>query len=114
MPYKEPEKKRDYQREYMRLQRGGQGFTPAQVSIPLEFKLKTAQDILNLLSEQISAVKRDPVAGTLEKARTIGYLAGIALKAVEATGLEVRVLSLEGILLRRKAPTPEGRKEFSL
>jgi hypothetical protein len=85
MPHKDPEKKRDYQREYMRLQFGGLSLTPAQVSIPLGFKLNTAQDILDLLAEQISAVK-NPLAGTLEKARTIGYLASISLRAVETTG----------------------------
>jgi CII-binding regulator of phage lambda lysogenization HflD len=98
MPYKNPEKKRDYQREYKRLQR----LTPAQVSIPLEFKLKTAQDILELLAEQICAVKRDPEAGTLEKARTIGYLASIALRAVETAELEVRVEEIERMLENRE------------
>jgi len=104
MPYKNPEKRRDYQREYKRLQR----LTPAQVSIPLEFKLKTAQDILELLAEQISAVKRDPEAGTLEKARTIGYLASIALRAVETAELEARVEEIERMLENRPL---ENREE---
>jgi len=106
MPYKNPEKKRDYQREYKRLQRGA--LTPAQVSIPLEFKLKTAQDILELLAEQICAVKRDPEAGTLEKARTIGYLASIALRAVETAELEARVEAIERMLENRPL---ENREE---
>jgi len=98
MPYKNPEKRRDYQREYKRLQR----LTPAQVSIPLEFKLKTAQDILKLLAEQICAVKEDQEAGTLEKARVIGYLASIALRAVETSELEARVEALERIFEARE------------
>jgi CII-binding regulator of phage lambda lysogenization HflD len=98
MPYKNPEKRRDYQREYKRLQR----LTPAQVSIPLEFKLKTAQDILRLLSSEISAVKEDQEAGTLEKARVIGYLASIALRAVETSELEARVEALERIFEARE------------
>jgi|GEM_PF-1571114 len=68
MPHKDPEKKRDYQREYMRLQFGGLSLTPAQVSIPLEFKLNTAQDILGLLAEQISAVKK-PLSGDLRESQ---------------------------------------------
>ena len=98
MPYKNPEKRRDYQREYKRLQR----LTPAQVSIPLEFKLKTTQDILKLLAEQICAVKEDQEAGTLEKARVIGYLASIALRAVETSELEARVEALERIFEARE------------
>ena len=102
MPFKDPEKQRDYQREYMRLQRRGLNFTPAQVSIPLEFKLKTAQDILKLLAEQICAVKEDQEAGTLEKARVIAYLASIALRAVETSELEARVEALERIFEARE------------
>ena len=40
-------------------------------------------------------------AGTLEKARCIGYLAGIALKAIEAGDLAARLEALESVLKRR-------------
>lgn len=93
MPYKDPEKRRAYHREYSRLKRVGQ--TPGQTPLPSEFRLKTAQDVLDLLQEQINAVREDKEAGTLEKARTIGYLAGIALKAVEVANLESRIAALE-------------------
>src|SRR5919199_6167981 len=81
MPYRDPEKQRAYQREYRRMQRAGSCATPSQTQISLPFRLKTAHDVLALLEEQVHAIRAEPAAGTLEKARAIGYLAGIALKA---------------------------------
>jgi hypothetical protein len=103
MPYKDPETRRDYQREYKRMQRTGSSQTPGQTLVPLPFRLKTAYDVLTLIEEQVNAVREEPEAGTLEKARTIGYLAGIALKAVEVADLSGRVEALEQVLRRRKA-----------
>ena len=103
MPYKDPEKQRDYQREYKRLQRAGSSQTPGQTLVPLPFRLKTAQDVLALIEEQVNAVREEPEAGTLEKARAVGYLAGIALKAVEVVDLSGRVEALEQVLRKRKA-----------
>src|SRR5215218_8005775 len=103
MPYRDPEKQRDYQREYKRMQRAGSSQTPGQTLVPLPFRLKTARDVLALIEEQVNAVREEPEAGTLEKARAVGYLAGIALKAVEVADLSVRVESLEQVLKRRKA-----------
>ena len=103
MPYRDPEKQRDYQREYKRMQRAGSSQTPGQTLVPLPFRLKTAQDVLALIEEQVNAVREEPEAGTLEKARAIGYLAGIALKAVEVADLSGRVEALEQVLRRRKA-----------
>ena len=103
MPYQDPEKRRDYQREYKRMRRAGSSQTPGQTLVPLPFRLKTAQDVLALIEEQVNAVREEPEAGTLEKARTVGYLAGIALKAVEVADLSGRVEALEQVLRRRKA-----------
>jgi hypothetical protein len=103
MPYKDPEKQRGYQREYKRMQRAGSSQTPGQTLVPLPFRLKTAQDVLALIEEQVNAVREEPEAGTLEKARAIGYLAGIALKAVEVADLSARLEAVEQVLRRRKA-----------
>jgi hypothetical protein len=67
----------------------------------LPFRLKTAADVLQLLEEQVVAIRADPEAGTLEKARTIGYLAGVSLKAIEAGNLAARIEMLETILKQR-------------
>jgi len=102
MPFADPDKARDYQREYRRIQRGGDGrTTPCTTPVPLPFRLKTAADVLSLLEEQVTAVRADSEAGALEKARAVGYLAGVALKAIEAGNLAARIEMLEGVLKQR-------------
>jgi hypothetical protein len=103
MPHKDPETRRDYQRDYKRMQRAGSSQTPGQTLVPMPFRLKTAYDVLALLEEQVVAVRDEPEAGTLEKARTIGYLAGNTLKAVEVADLSGRVEAMERVLKRKKA-----------
>ena len=102
MPYKDPGQQQAYQREYGRLRRAGSTQTPGQTAIPLPFRLKTAADVLALLEEQVTAVRDDPEAGTLEKARVVGYLAGIALKAIEAGDLAARLEAVEATLKGRR------------
>ena len=102
MPYKNPDRQRDYQREYGRLRRAGEKQTPGQTLIPTAFRLKTTADVLALIEEQVVAVRADPDAGTLEKARVVGYLAGIALKSIEAGDLAARLEALESVLKARR------------
>lgn len=102
MPYKDPERQKAYLREYQRIRRAGLQ-TPGKTELPSTFRLQTAKDVLNLLQEQINAVRDDAEAGTLEKARCIGYLAAIALKAVETANLEARIEALEAVLKGRGA-----------
>jgi hypothetical protein len=102
MPYADAEKSREYQREYRRLRRAGDGCTtPGTTPVPLPFRLRTAADVLALLEEHVAAVRADREAGALEKARTVGYLAGVALKAIEAGNLAARIEMLEAVLKRR-------------
>ena len=103
MPYRDPERQAQYQREYKRLRRVGSGGTPVHPAIPPEVRLRTAADVLALLGEQVQAVRADPAAGALEKARTVGYLAGIALRAIEAGDLAARLEALEAVLKARRA-----------
>ena len=103
MPYSDPDKSRTYQREYQRMRRAGEMCqTPGKTQLPGEFRLKSAQDVIALLGEQLDAVRDEPEAGTLEKARCIGYLAGIALKAIEAGNMAARLEALEVALKQRK------------
>jgi hypothetical protein len=102
MPFSDPDRARDYQREYRRTRRNGdESTTPCTTPIPLPFRLKTAADVLALLEEQVEAVRSEQEAGTLEKARTIGYLAGVSLKAIEAGNLAARIEMLEKVLKLR-------------
>jgi hypothetical protein len=108
MPHADPDQARDYQREYRRLRRAGDACTtPGTTPVPLSFRLQTAADVLDLLEEQVEAVRADAKAGTLEKARCIGYLAGITLKAIEAGNLAARIEALEAVLKQRNG---EGKR----
>jgi hypothetical protein len=102
VPYKDPARQQEYQREYKRLQRAGDCQTPGQTRVPLPFRLKTAADVLALLEEQVAAVRGDETLATVERARTVGYLAGISLKAIEAGDLAARIEGLEAALKLRK------------
>ena len=103
MPYRDPDRQREYQREYGRMRRAGEPQTPGQTLVPLPFRLKTAADALKLLEEQVAAVREDPEAGTLERACCVGYLVGVALKAIEAGDLAARLEAVEAVLKARRA-----------
>lgn len=104
MPYADPDRSRGYQREYRRLRRSGDTCTtPGTSPLPAGFRLQTAADVLALLGDQIEAVRTDAQAGTLEKARAVGYLAGIALRAIEAGDMAARLEMLEAVLKARGA-----------
>jgi hypothetical protein len=102
MPFSDPDRARNYQREYRRTRRAGDtSTTPGTTPIPLPFRLKTAADVLDLLEEHIRAIRAEQDAGTLEKARCVGYLASIALKAIETGNLAARIEMLETVLKQR-------------
>ena len=51
---------------------------------------------------QLAAADRaDPWTGVAEKARAAGYLAGVALKAIEVGNLASRIELLEAVLKQR-------------
>ena len=103
MPYRDPEQRRAYDREYKRTARTGGGPTPGQTRVPIPFRLKTAADVLALLEEQVGAVRADESLATVERARTIGYLAGVSLKAIEAGDLAARLEAVEAVLKSRRS-----------
>lgn len=106
MPYKNPDKARDYQREYRRTRRSGdRRTTPVHPPLPLPTRLRTAADVLELLQEQTGLVRADADLGTAERARVVGYLAGVALKAIEVGSLAARLEELEAVLKQRAAAT---------
>jgi hypothetical protein len=69
---------------------------------PAPRQLQTPQDILDLLHEQVEAIRSDVRAGPLEKARAIGYLAGLAHRAIETGTMAQRIEMLEAVLQNRK------------
>jgi len=103
MPYADPERARAYFRQYRRTRRGGDArSTPVHPSVSIEFRLETAGDVIALIENQVQAVLDDTEAGTLEKARCVGYLASVSLKAIECGDLAARLEALEAVLKARK------------
>lgn len=111
MGYKDPDKRRAYDRAYkskLRIERKSQSeiLPPIQLfqQQNSDFRIKTAADILQLLSDTIKAVRALNTENSneaIQQARAIGYLAGVALKAVETEGIERRIIALEAILQLR-------------
>jgi hypothetical protein len=103
MPYTDPDRARAYQREYRRTRRAGDPCTtPCTTLLPLEFRLRTASDVLDLLEEQVDAVVKDTESTALEKARCIGFLCGVTLRAIEAGDMAARLEAVESVLKARK------------
>lgn len=96
MPYTDPEKARQYNTDYQRGRRAG---TPgkAAVDLPASVRIKTAEDVRMLLETTINEV-REAEVDVLVKARCIGYLAGITMKAIETANLEARLTDVEAAL----------------
>jgi hypothetical protein len=63
--------------------------------------LQTPADVLAVLQEQVLALRVDREARAVERARAIGYLAGVALKAIEAGDMLARIEALEAVLKER-------------
>ena len=69
---------------------------------PSPRRLHTAQDVIDLLHEQVEMLRSACGLGTVPKARAIGYLAGIARRAIETANLAARLEMLEAVLRQRK------------
>jgi hypothetical protein len=65
-------------------------------------RLQNVQNVIDLLEEQVEAVRAAPWTSPLDKARAIAYLAGIARKTIESGVLAARVEMLETVLNLRK------------
>jgi hypothetical protein len=66
--------------------------------------LQTARDVIDLLQEQVEALRVASDVGPVEKARAIGYLANLARQAIETGDLAARLERLEANLERRDEP----------
>lgn len=96
MPIKDAEKARKYNRDYQRARRAGMPGKTAG-DLPPTVRIKTAQDVLRLLEDEINIVRQadgDP----LVKARLVNQLASTTLRAVESSNHEARLVDLEMIM----------------
>jgi hypothetical protein len=69
--------------------------------VPAPRRLQTAQDVIDLLEEQMEALRAAPGLSTVERARAIGYLAGHARKAIETGTLAARLERMAAVLKLR-------------
>ncbi len=69
-------------------------------------RLQTAQDVIDLLQEQVETLRADTALGTVEKARALAYLAGVARKAIETGTLAARLELMEQVLKQRSKDRP--------
>ena len=93
MPYSDPTRQKEYQRQWQRQNRhiSKRGSTVLQNPE----NVKTAIGLLSVLAGLIREVLTDKEGDIYLKARTAGYLISIGLKAVETADLESRLTSLE-------------------
>ena len=107
MPYLDPTDKREYQRGYMRERRAGEhsarSASRALTVVASRFTAEEAEDVRDLLLEEINAVRQDSEASACERARCVGYLAGVLLRVIEASELLARMEALEAELKDRSA-----------
>ena len=74
------------------------------IEAPRPRRLQTAQQVVDVLEEQMEALRHDPRVAPVEKARAIAYLAGQARQAIVAGSLEARMEALEQAGLHRRPP----------
>jgi hypothetical protein len=79
------------------------GFVP-----PAPLPLRDPADVVDLLAERAEAVRRDPHADSLDRARTLGFVGALALRAMDAAEGRARLEALERAL---KLRTDERRVE---
>ncbi len=109
MPYKDPELRKACSRESKRKSRSGASTRPPKNNLSSrakdlpfleEIKVQRAQDLLDLLAEQINEV-RFTKADELAKARCVGYLISVGVRLIETRDLQERVRALEEVLKAR-------------
>jgi hypothetical protein len=81
------------------------------VAVPRPMQLDRPGDVLALLAEQANEVRADQAADPVEKARTLGFIASIALRAMEARDLTARLEAIERVLKLRRDDQREANKQ---
>jgi hypothetical protein len=80
------------------------------IPVPPPAPLDVPADVLALLAEQVNSVRADAEAEAMERARTLGMLAGLAIRAMEARDLDARLEAVERVLKLRAADQKELEK----
>jgi hypothetical protein len=94
MPYKDAEIQRQYQREWQRARRIGAPLRTVRQTLNQDAP-RTAAEVLQVLGSLIDQVLASDQGDIYIKARTVAYLAGVTLKAIETANIEERLAALE-------------------
>ena len=91
MPYADPEKQKEYQREWQRKKQTGTVKTEKNF---LNQDPATAKQLLAILTAALNDVV-NCAADPIVRARAIAYLVNVGFKGVEISDLEARITRLE-------------------
>jgi hypothetical protein len=64
--------------------------------------LDAPADVLDLLTEQVNFLRADGLIDPVERARTVGLLAALALRAMDSRDLQARLEAVERVLKLRR------------
>jgi hypothetical protein len=78
-------------------------------TVPID--LDVPADVVELLTEQVNALRADASIDPAERARTVGALGGLALRAMDARDILARVEAVERVLKLRRDAQREQQKE---
>lgn len=85
MPYSDPEKQREYKREWQRARRERTRQDPDERS---GTQLQSPDDVLTVLEEQVDMLRRDSRLRSTDRAKAIAQLAALSLKVLESRDIE--------------------------
>jgi hypothetical protein len=102
VPYRDDERRKACVRESVArtraAARGKPGGKPSTLPSLAALRFKTARDVLRLLNSQVEALLEDEALDSVTRARALGYMAALLLRAVETGELEDRLTALEATL----------------
>jgi hypothetical protein len=103
MPYKDPNKQREYNREYQRKRRSKDGYS-SKIGVTAEWKLSTADDLKSVLETIVSELMCDNESDLCVRGRVIASLLTVGVRLLEVGSIEERLEKLEAKML----PAPGG------
>jgi hypothetical protein len=98
MPYKDPIKQRDYNREYQRKRRSKDGYS-SKIGVTAEWKLSTADDLKGILELIVSQVMGAEELDIGVKGRVVASLLTVGVRLLEVGSIEERLERLEAKML---------------
>jgi len=98
MPYKDPIKQREYNREYQRKRRSKDGYS-SKIGVTAEWKLSTADDLKSVLETIVSELMCDTESDLCVRGRVVASLLTVGVRLLEVGSIEERLERLEAKML---------------